>query len=117
MKQNLIIQIDTAHDDIKGHQTPEVVFILRNLADHFSKCGVQMTAYPIQEAYIRVDLLESGNDENWEPSLFVPHLDTDNQRNMEDLQAAAEARNMERLYAADQARVEWASRGTGEMGQ
>jgi hypothetical protein len=72
MKQNLIIQVDTAHDDIKGCQTPAVVSMLRRLADHFEKCGVQMTTYPIQEACIRVDLLESGNDENWEPSLFVP---------------------------------------------
>jgi hypothetical protein len=76
VKQKLVIEIDTAHDYIEGGQSPAVADLLRGLADHFMLSGVQLTKYPCSETpegytspFYRMDLIESGDVETWEPCL------------------------------------------------
>lgn len=47
--QVLVLEIDTGHNDFDGRQSTAVAAILRNLADHFEKTGVQLTKYPAVE--------------------------------------------------------------------
>lgn len=77
MKQLLRIEIDTAHPSMHGNQSPQVANMLHTLADHFESKGVQMTKYPhdmmvegFEGSVFRMDLIESGESEDWEPVDF-----------------------------------------------
>jgi len=77
MKQKLVIQIDTAHPVIHRRQSPGVADVLVELAEHFREKGVQLTKYPIlftpkghSNLFLKVELVEGGDNEEWEPSII-----------------------------------------------
>lgn len=78
------IEIDGCNKRFDGEHTPGIVEVLRELADHFQRHGVQLTQYPMEvhgygdspSALINIFMnLDESSEGNGEDSVGITSLD------------------------------------------